>query len=47
MNFSKFNLSKKNIFILGSEGLIGKKTSEVLYLHGAKLICIDKISKKK
>ena len=42
-NINNFlNLKKKLAFVIGGNGLIGKKISLSLALHGAKVVIIDK-----
>ena len=42
----KFRLDNKLSFVIGSEGLIGKKIVEYFTSSGSKVICIDKSFKK-
>ena len=42
----KFRLDNKLSFVIGSEGLIGKKVVEYFTSSGSKVICIDKSFKK-
>tara|TARA_B100001173_G_C16003609_1_gene554542 strand:- start:821 stop:1591 length:771 start_codon:yes stop_codon:yes gene_type:complete len=44
---SKFKIKNKLVFVLGGDGLIGKKTVELFLLHGAKVVSIDKKLQKK
>lgn len=44
---SKFNLKNKLVFVLGGDGLIGRKTTELLVKHGSKVVSIDKIHRGK
>ena len=42
-----FSVKNKVCLITGSEGGMGKQISNLLKINGAKVICIDRIKKKK
>jgi 3-oxoacyl-[acyl-carrier protein] reductase len=42
----KFLLNKKNIFLIGGYGLIGKEVVKLFLSHGAKIVILDNAKKK-